>query len=159
MKRLAATAVATCLVALPAPAMAQSGAPAQQPGNPFAPLGPTGPVTPPPEPEPAPAPMPQPTAQDDDGFLGTTEALGFAALTAVIIGAVFVAIRREGRRMDQRAKRAHRQRRSKRSARPADLHSGRTATAAAGGGTGERRADAKRPPPPPRKRRAKAKRR
>ena len=148
MKRLAAIAVATCLLALPAPAMAQTN-------DPFGPIAPSGPPPPPPEPE----PEPQPVAEDDDGFLGTAEALGFAALTAVIIGAVFVAIRREGRRMEQRAKRAHRQRRSKRSARPADLHSGRTAAAAAGGASGERRADAKRPPPPPRKRRAKAKRR
>jgi hypothetical protein len=148
MKRLAAIAVATCLLALPAPAMAQTN-------DPFGPLAPSGPPPAPPEP----APQPQPAAEDDDGFLGTTEALGFAALTAVIIGAVFLAIRREGRRMDQRAKRAHRQRRSKRSARPGDLHRGRTATAAAGGANGERRADAKRPPPPPRKRRAKAKRR
>jgi hypothetical protein len=157
MKRLAAIAVATCMLALPAPAMAQSGDPAQQPSGPFGPLAPAGPPPEPPEPEPA--PMPQPTAQDDDGFLGTTEALGFAAITMLIIASVFVAIRREGRRMEQRAKRAHRQRRSKRSARPADLHRGRAATAAAGGVSGERRADAKRPPPPPRKRRGRAKRR
>ena len=147
MKRLAAIAVASCLFALPAPAMAQSN-------DPFGPLAPSAP---PPEPEPAPAP--QPVAEEDDGFLGTTEALGFAAITALIVGAVFVAIRREGRRMERAAKRAHRQRRSKRSARPADLHKGRTATAAASGAAGERGAGGKRPPPPPRKRRAKAKRR
>ena len=149
MKRLAAIAVASCLLALPAPAMAQSN-------DPFGPIGPSGPGTPPPEPEPA--PTPQPVAEEDDGFLGTTEALGFAAITALIVGAVFVAIRREGRRMDRAAKRAHRQRRSKRSARPADLHKGRTATAAASGAGGER-GGGKPPPPPPRKRRAKAKRR
>jgi hypothetical protein len=150
MKRFAAIAVASCLLVLPTPAMAQSS-------DPFGPLGGGAPATPPPEPE----PPPQPDAQqeEDDGFLGTAEALGFAAITALIIGAVFVAIRREGRRMDRRAERAHRRRRSKRSARPADLHRGRTATAAAGGAGGERRSDAKRPPPPPRKRRAKAKRR
>jgi hypothetical protein len=147
MKRLAAIALASCLLALPAPAMAQSN-------DPFGPLAPSAP---PPEPEPAPAP--QPVAEEDDGFLGTTEALGFAAITALIVGAVFVAIRREGRRMERAAKRAHRQRRSKRSARPADLHKGRTATAAASGAAGERGAGGKRPPPPPRKRRAKAKRR
>lgn len=147
MKRFAAIAVASCLLALPAPAIAQST-------DPFGPIGPSAPA-PPPEPEPA----PQPVAEEDDGFLGTTEALGFAAITALIVGAVFVAIRREGRRMDRAAKRAHRQRRSKRSARPADLHKGRTATAAASGAGGERSAGGKRPPPPPRKRRAKAKRR
>jgi hypothetical protein len=146
MKHLAAMAVASALLALPAPALAQSD-------DPFGPIGPSQPA-PPPEPEPA----PEPAAEDDDGFLGTTEALGFAAITVAIIAGVFVAIRREGRRMDQRAKRAHRQRRSKRSARPADLHRSGTATAAASGG-GERRTDSKRPPPPPRKRRAKAKRR
>jgi hypothetical protein len=149
MKRLAAIAVASCLLALPAPAMAQSS-------DPFGPLAPSGPPAPPPEAEPPPQPQAQ---QEDDGFLGTAEAVGFAAITALIIGAVFVAIRREGRRMDRRAERAHRQRRSKRSARPGDLRRGRTATAAAAGAGGERRADAKRPPPPPRKRRAKAKRR
>jgi hypothetical protein len=148
MKRLAAIAVATCLLALPAPAMAQTN-------DPFGPLAPSGPPPAPPEP----APQPQPAAEDDDGFLGTTEALGFAAITLLIIAAVFVAIRREGRRMDRRAKQAHRKRRSKRSARPADLHRSATATASAGRAGGERRSDAKRPPPPPRKRRAKAKRR
>jgi hypothetical protein len=147
MKRLAAIAVASCLLALPAPVMAQSN-------DPFGPIGPSAPA-PPPEQE----PPPQPAAEEDDGFLGTTEALGFAAITMLIVGAVFVAIRREGRRMDRAAKRAHRQRRSKRSARPADLHRGRTATVGASGAAGERRADAKRPPPPPRKRRAKTKRR
>jgi hypothetical protein len=143
MKRFAAIAVASCLLALPAPAMAQST-------DPFGPLAPSAP---PPEPEPA----PQPVAEEDDGFLGTTEALSFAAITALIVGAVFVAIRREGRRMERAAKRAHRQRRGKRSARPADLHKGRAATAAASGAAGER--GGKRPPPPPRKRRPKAKRR
>jgi hypothetical protein len=145
MKRFAAIAVASCLLALPAPAMAQSN-------DPFGPLAPSAP---PPEPEPA----PQPVAEEDDGFLGTTEALSFAAITALIVGAVFVAIRREGRRMERAAKRAHRQRRGKRSARPADLHKGRTATAAASGAAGERGAGGKPPPPPPRKRRPKAKRR
>jgi hypothetical protein len=147
MKRLAAIAVASCLLAVPAPAMAQSN-------DPFGPLGPSAPPAPPEQEAP-----PQPVAEEDDGFLGTTEALGFAAITALIVGAVFVAIRREGRRRERAAKRAHRQRRSKRSARPADLHKGRTATAAASGAGGERRAGGNRPPPPPRKRRAKAKRR
>jgi hypothetical protein len=150
MKRFAAIAIATCLLALPAPAMGQSS-------DPFGPLAPSGPTAPPPEPDPPPQPEVQ--QEDDDGFLGTTEALGFAAITLLIIAAVFVAIRREGRRMDRRAKQAHRKRRSKRSARPADLHRSATATASAGRAGGERRSDAKRPPPPPRKRRAKAKRR
>ena len=148
MNRLAAIAVATILLALPAQAMAQQG------GDPFGPLGPTAP---PPAPEPE--PEPQPVAEDDDSFLGIAEALGFAAITMLIIAAVFVAIRREGRRMERRAKRAHRQRRSKRSARPADLHRGATAAASAGARGGESRSQGKRPPPPPRKRRARAKRR
>jgi hypothetical protein len=146
MKPLLAIAVAIALLALGGPAMAQTG-------DPFNPVDPSGPLTPPPEPEPPPQ---QPVAEDDDE-LGLTESLALAGIAALIIGAVFVAITREGRRMERR-RRAHRGRKSRRGAAPADLHR-RSTTAARAGATGERRSEAKRPPPPPRKRRPKAKRR
>jgi hypothetical protein len=95
---------------------------------------------------------------EDDGDLGTTESLGLAAIAALLIGAVFVAIRREGRRMDRRARAAHRKRRSRRSGRPADLHR-RATTAARSGAGSDGHGKSKPPPPPPRKRRPKAKRR
>ena len=150
MKSPAAIAIALTLLALPAPAVAQSG-------SPFGPIDPSGPVTPPPEPEPP--PEPPSSVEEDDGELGTTESLGLAGIAALIIGAVFVAITREGRRMDRQARRAHRKRRAKGGGRPADLHRRATVGASAGRANGDRRTDAKRPPPPPRKRRAKARRR
>jgi hypothetical protein len=150
VKPLAATAIALTLLVLAAPATAQTG-------TPFGPLDSSGPVTPPPEPEPP--PEPQSSIEEDDGELGATESLGLAGIAALIIGAVFVAITREGRRMDRRARRANRKRQAKRGGRPADLHRRATVGATAGRTNGDRRTDAKRPPPPPRKRRAKAKRR
>jgi HAMP domain-containing protein len=141
MNRLVAIAIAL-LLALPPAAVGQTS-------DPFGPL-PSDPV-PPEQPEPTPPPEPV----DEDNDLGTAESLGLAGLAAIVIGAVFVAILREGRRIDRRARQAHRGRRGRRSARPTDLQRGTAATATAG----EPRAGAKRPPPPPRKRRAKAKRR
>jgi hypothetical protein len=123
-----------------------------QTGDPFGPLAPSGPTPTQEAPEPAQPPS------EDDGDLGTGESLGLAAIAAVLIGAVFIAVTREGRRMDRKARQAHRGRKSKRGARPADLHKGSTTAARAGAG-GDRRSQGKRPPPPPRKRRPKAKRR
>jgi hypothetical protein len=143
MKRLLATAVAISLLALAAPAGAQT-----QGGDPFGPLS-----QPPAEPE---APEPAQPVEEDDG-LGTGATLALAGIALLAIGAVFVAISREGRRMDKKARQAHRGRKSKRGARPADLH--KRSTSATTGGSGDRRSQGKRPPPPPRKRRPKAKRR
>jgi hypothetical protein len=144
MKRTAAIAIAFAMFALPAPVLAQ--------GDPFGPLAPSAP----PEPAPPP-PQPAPAQEDDDDSLGLAASLGLALLAALAIGAVFVAIVREGRRMDRR--KASRGRAAKRGARPANPRrfgsaSSRSPAAARQGG-----GDGKRPPPPPRKRRPKSKRR
>jgi hypothetical protein len=155
MKPLLATAVALAMLASAAPGAAQTGQPPPQTppsSDPFGPLAPQAPPAPPEEQEPV-----QPV-EEDDGELGLTASLALAGITALIIGAVFVAITREGRRMDRRKARAHRQRKGRRSARPADLHRQSTGSSRTDG-MGERRSQAKRPPPPPRKRRPKAKRR
>jgi hypothetical protein len=146
MKPLLAIAVAISLLAQAAPVMAQQG------GDPFGPLAPSEPTAPPEAPEPA-----EPPSEDDDD-LGMAASLGLAAIAAVLIGAVFVAVTREGRRMDRKTRQAHRGRKAGRGARPSDLHR-RSTTAGRAGGGGDRRSDGKRPPPPPRKRRPKSKRR
>src|SRR5918996_2819860 len=116
MRTLLAIAVAISLLAQAAPVMAQQG------GDPFGPLAPSGPTTPE-------APEPAEPPQEDDGDLGTAASLGLAAIAAVLIGAVFVVVTREGRRMDRKARQTHRGRKTKRGARPADLHKqGTTAT-------------------------------
>src|SRR5918999_1701383 len=86
MKPLLAIAVAVLLLAQAAPVMAQQG------GDPFGPLAPSEPTTPPEAPEPAEPPS------EDDGDLGMAASLGLAAIAAVLVGAVFVAVTREGRR-------------------------------------------------------------
>jgi len=152
MKRTAAIALACALIApvvallaLPAPALAQGS-------DPFGPIGPSAP----PEQQPAPQPQPTTTSSNDDGGPGLWASVGLAAIAVAAIGGVFVAIVREGRRMDRR-----RSRRKAKGLRSADSRrrSPAAARTAAAGSAGERRSDGKRPPPPPRKRRAKSKRR
>jgi hypothetical protein len=151
MRFLVAIGAVVALLALPAAGGAQQpGAPpsTQQPS----PFGPPAPVGPQPEPEPPPPPPPPPGVEtDDDDSLGGMETLALAGIAVLVMGAVGVAILREGRRMERRNRRA---RRARRSARPADPRKRRTGAVAA-----TARGNVKAPPPPPRKRRAKAKRR
>lgn len=143
MTRLAAS-LALLLLSAPAPALAQGG-------NPF---GPLSPQTPPPQPQPA--PPQQPAQSDDDRFLGTTEALGFAAIALVLIGGVFVAIVRDGGRGNRGVRRRKRRETDPRA--PATEPSKRGAAAFRSSAPAKAHTKAKAPPPPPRKRRAKAKR-
>jgi hypothetical protein len=140
-------AVVLALLALPGTVAAQENSAGGS--SAFGPLAPTGPVTssdeqPQPQPQPAQQPQPQLPASSGDEMLGTPEVLAFVGIEILLLGALGVAIAREGGggRISRRGRHARR-------AQPPRRKRGATHS----------RAGLKAPPPPPRRRRAKAARR
>lgn len=136
---------ALALLTVPATAVAQDGSAAG--GSPFGPLGPSAPSSPPaedpPQPQQPPQPLPQaPVTEASDEMLGTTEVLVFVAIEALLLGALSMAIAREGRGIRRAARRGR--------------HSRRAQPPRRKRGAVHLPAEANAPPPPPRRRRAKA---
>jgi hypothetical protein len=136
---LAAIAVAIALLAVPGAALAQ------QEGSAFGPLAPTVPSEEPQQPQaPGQSQLPpvMPFSEPTNGPLSMSEMLVFLVIEALLLGAIAVAIAREGGGLRRRARRQRHARR----ARPPARNRGATHLT-----TG-----AKAPPPPPRRRRPKA---